>query len=322
MKNIFILANTDVQFADVEDPLVYYNKELKTLALEFWSTVKEEWWNRCRDYIFGSPDNAATKTRVQFKWLGVNDEKYQSGGLSSDWAYYTQFKKWTDKCCCVVSSNYAHCLSAMLCRAAFDNHGMYGIKTVLNIDFHEDYGSLKSPILKADGKVGNGSWGQEHVCRPWPAIENREIVVIYAVFGVEKNQGSIFWRVSKSKHLDKDLPQKRTGAEGDIFERLKKILYAPTDLYITVDRDVLGYGRTHFNESPRVAGAYNREKVSSRIKDILDARTVNLVGFDITGLPMYRYKTGNPNTEKDATACSNAVEDIKKWHALLSPYCK
>ncbi len=324
MENKFILANSDVQFASVEkDPLVYYNENLSALGLEFWSTYSDKSWDNSRNYIFGSPQNAAQKSKVNLNTLGVEDKTYQEGGQKADWGYYDKFSQWTNKCCYIVSSNYAHNMSAMLSRAAFEKNGIHGIKTIINFDYHEDYGEHKSPNLKVDGVVDNGAWGQEHICRSWPIIENKQIVLVYVVFGVSGsgNHDSLFWRVSKSKNLDTEKPQKRTGAVGDIINKLKKILYAPSDVYITVDRDVLQNGRTHFNEMRSVKGTYTRGDITGMIENILGSLNFNLVGFDITGLPKWRAKDYNPSNEVDSKACNDAVEDIKEWHKKLSTYC-
>lgn len=324
MENKFILANSDVQYANVEkDPLVYYKENLSDLGLEFWSTYSKDGWNNFRNYIFGGSQNAAQKSEVNLNLLGVENKTYQRGGQKADWGYYDKFSEWTEKCGYIVSSNYAHNMTAMLSRAAFENKGIHGIKTIINFDYHEDYGKLESPNLKVDSLVDNGAWGQEHTCRSWPRIENKQIVLVYAVFGVSGSgsHDSLFWRVSKSKQLDTDKPQKRTSAKGDIVNKLKKILFDPSDVYITIDRDVLQNGRTHFNKMKSVKGTYARGDITDTIENIMGSLNFNLVGFDITGLPAWDQKSMTPSDDADSNACEAAVEDIKEWHRILSTYC-
>lgn len=210
----------------------------------------------------------------------------------------------------VVSTNYAHNLSAPLSHLAFEqSNSQYPIKLVINLDYHFDCGGGRSLELGVD----NGGWGKHVVLRTIPTASAQ----IYATFGVKDQHepGGLFadgegleWngggRGGKDKRTLMDEIE-------NIVKRYKEAKIKGVDTYVSVDRDVLTYGDTDFRPGKAERGIFINtiDPLLARLKT---HGPVNVVGFDITGLPK--------DIDENCTNTLKAVCDINDWCGIIKQH--
>jgi hypothetical protein len=316
--NFFIISNSDIQCPGRMDPLVEYNHSLEKLNFKFYSTLPEGTNWTSAGSLFGKTQTGVKGKKVNHESLGINLDFKVSGHKVPFGSALEAIKKPVDdgKPFAVVSSNCAHSLSAILSRASFLKHGNINnkIKLVINYDYHFDFGLFNSESVSKN-EVDNGAWGSHHCggLTNWTNIDGAKLV--YAVFGVEaKDKGSV-WYKTYSGMTEKNKKSFEKGVGKIVEGNMKEAVDGPCDVYITIDRDVLKYGCTHF----KVIGSYDVPGIVEKLKILLSelktkAKGMNICGFDVTGLPCLSGGGDGKETFK------NAVSDINTLYDFISPY--
>ncbi len=310
--NFFLLTNTDMQIKDkTTDPLVDYNNALSSLNLRFWSTISQQnWVTKLRNPLKTlAGDSFKDAEKIVFEQIEYefdfkeSGHKIPLGDLSM--LFFNLLK--AERNFGIVSSNTAHSMSAPLSRAAFLAHGWCNstVKLLVNFDYHEDYGSGPTSFVVKSRQPDNGAWGQNHVCDDWAGIRN--VTYIYVTIG--NGQGGKIGCIKSLQYIN-DKPEKHT-TTSYTAGGLRDLVNGPCDMYITIDRDVLPNGRTHFP----VKGGLSVKSVKDYIEVIrasLAPKLLNVVGGDVTGLPKY------DSSDKDAKSFNEAVEDIKELQKCIT----
>jgi len=210
----------------------------------------------------------------------------------------------------VVSTNFAHNLSAPLSQIAFEKSktSKSAIKLVINMDYHYDCGDGSSGEKDS---VDNGAWGQHHVLKKIKTGNAH----VYATFGVlnEYAPGGIFidgegLQRENISGLDKNSLMNKIES---VVKTYKENNFLGVDIYVTVDRDVLTYGATHFSPGKEERGIVIRT-VDPLIARLRKYGSVNIVGFDITGLP----KAGG-EVDPMSAITNKAACDINDWCGII-----
>lgn len=180
----------------------------------------------------------------------------------------------------INTNNLCHNLSAVFSAVNFNKRGKHSIKQILNFDHHQDFG------LTEDSNVAFHTWGKCVNSESYKKyVTNKENKFVYQVIGVNKGE-------------------------------LKPIeISDPTDLYITIDRDVYINSYTSYGD-----GLYTFSDIYAYIKEMLEKNKekVNLCGIDITGAP-------DPEKGKsiDGNKCfCNINNDISECLEIFNIYSK
>ena len=236
----------------------------------------------------------------------------------------------------VVSTNYAHFLSAPLSTVAFSEVEVNTNKprVIVNFDNHQDYYSnipKQASTLPAMGKSKfrptpelYGNWGWKPENGGWGAFHTHIAHTMwgppypptcYCAVGCN-NTGSVLSYVEYNTHGQIDAENSyiaqgpanklTNGGSEDILRTLNTGLKNKDwQLYVTLDRDVLSSAVTHFRNHSTCTMATIKEW----LKGFCDtANSVELVGADITGLPR------NYSTIADH---KNAVNDILSFRQAI-----
>ncbi len=219
----------------------------------------------------------------------------------------------------IISTNYAHHYSWGLSRVAFRRHGTPGrAKVLLNFDNHRDTATESGTVLKdiCNAKADNGAWGHLHTHYYWPIPHPQS--ACYASIGCKRHvpvflhaEYSPFGLIESVDALGG--PFNGGGQDSDVLEALgQKVGGQDWDLYITVDRDVFKAAVTHFNQNGNAAQGDVIHWLGAIAQK---SRSINLVGFDIAGLPP---------SGSSKNAIQDAVNDVLFFyryarHLLISP---
>lgn len=279
LTNILVQTNSDMVVVDSKEPwdyLSHYVTKCREKGVSFakcFSTMKSEW-------VGPQSDVLQKKTRLFLNGLGIVQncmDAMKGGNKFDDFdSSYDTFKGkiggYRNKPLFFVNScNFAHHYSALFARWAFDSCGDRSkAKVVINIDQHCDFDNGSA--------ITNSSWGnflklgQKNVYRVYIALGVARVHMTFGLFPPETN-------------LDPH-PVPVTGdyTKGKIILALNE--YAEhlkgCDLFISVDRDVFNYSKTHFRAGDRT---YN--DAMNLLKDLLMAEALQgakLRGGDVTGL--------------------------------------
>jgi hypothetical protein len=185
----------------------------------------------------------------------------------------------------LVSSNYAHNLTFFLSRAAFRKFGVpKRPKVILNFDDHQDYGGVAAANdMPSGGEVGNGAWGQWHVCHQ-SGSDLKDVCYTYAVFGCVSNPPPrILHRMGNEPLKNKPIE----GKKGKTDENVLADLHAlhgndDCDVWVTIDCDVLSNSLTDFG----TGGKWDAHECIAWVwKALRCLGGYKLVGMDVVGLP-------------------------------------
>ncbi len=216
----------------------------------------------------------------------------------------------------IISANSAHHFSYILSRYAFKtNQGNWSTKkVVINFDMHVDYGDYvrTRPAKKGIGEYGKeaiscGRWGGFHVGY-WDVFSPKgaEYVVLCAC-----EHGKDPYRV----YSGKDSYIKLTG-EAAVLNKLKSYKAKTHEVYVTLDRDfMIDNGTKYGDKGCKYNSKTGLEFVEKCIK-VLKENDVNIVGGDITGLPV---KSGiNQGFRHDKKQFDEAVNHITRLYHCLT----
>ncbi|MHC4640737.1 MAG: arginase family protein [Planctomycetota bacterium] len=321
MNNLFIISNSDIQCPGRVDPIVEYNHSLEKLNFKFYTTLSEGTNWTSSGSTFGKTQTGVKGKKVNPVRLGIDHDFNETGYKVPFSSALEAIKKPVDdgKPFTVVTSNCAHSLSAILSRASFLKYGNPNtkIKLVINYDYHYDFGLFNSASVSKN-EVDNGAWGSHHCggLTNWTTIDGAKL--IYAVFGVQaKDKGNVWYKTYTKMAEIKDGNKEFGEVVGTLVEsNMKTAVDGPCDVYITIDRDVLNNGCTHFFKD---VGSYNMSGVIEKLEVLLPAlktkaTSMNICGFDVTGLPCL--KAGGKPEEN----YKNAVNDINTLYDFITPY--
>ena len=118
----------------------------------------------------------------------------------------------------------------------------------------------------------------------------------------------IGWGIrGRSKNTIYQLNRSEDFLKEQIIEKIKKYNTDKYDVYITVDQDFSGGGKTKYNydRTPEYKQEDGRNLV---IKVLENLGNADIVGFDVTGLPAL--ENNNPNYKIDKAAFETALKDI------------
>ena len=274
--NILVQTNSDMVMLQDWDYLSHYVTKCREKGVSFakcFSTMKME-------LIISQRTGLQNKTRLFLSELGMVQnckEAMRGGNKFADFnASYKAFKEkiggYSNKPLFFVNScNFAHHYSALFARWSFESCGDKSkAKAVINIDQHCDFDN--------GSHVTNSSWGNLFKFGP------KNVHRVYIALGVTHARMTfgLFPPESQQNHN----PDTVTGGltKGKIILALNE--YAEhlkgCDLYISVDRDVLNYSKTHFR-----AGDKTYDNAINLLKDVLMAEAfqgAKLRGADVTGL--------------------------------------
>lgn len=194
------------------------------------------------------------------------------------------FNDYTNKLYAIVNRNTAHQMSYFLSEYAFNKvKGNGRKKIVINIDQHYDYTS------NPDNQIKFLSWGGNICNLTGDYSANYGTDVTYIVAGLS-GSGCIVKRY-EAKTTNAGITIKEYQNIGDSTKVnfiIQSIFEGKTlnniDYYITLDTDVMQGSNTFYK-----SGIYSKDEVMNIIQRLLDTIKTdgnNLVGFDVTGLPI------------------------------------
>lgn len=293
-KNFFLQTNSDISYILIAGGTpVYYTNECKKNGVFFtgyFATTPAFKIQGIAKKKMGDTTAAQLGIVQDCKNGGKFDKPNDAYGLFKN--AIDSYK--TNRLFFVNSCNFGHHYSALFSRWAFDTHGDNGrAKVIINIDQHCDCNNGKP--------VDNGSWGNYLTGFDWSKGAWRAFV---AVGTYNSNLKNI---CIKPKDSDDAVCSELTDESG-IIENIKKHKehFDGCDLYITLDRDVYTYTKTHFP-----AGKHSTSKVNGFLEDTLkELGEYHLVGADITGLSPAMGGRGAAPTKKD---WEQELTDIATW---------
>ncbi|MEL6440785.1 MAG: hypothetical protein AAFQ80_16205 [Cyanobacteria bacterium J06621_8] len=228
----------------------------------------------------------------------------------------------------VVDHNSAHHMSYILAKWGFSRFSSHKKKVVINFDQHEDYGSPKSK------EIACSTWGNFILRRGQDSVADAYVVVGVRNSGkknkdentliyTKQNKDTVSSSIKKTelvpwrKYFEKQ--DENDGLLEAIFNELNKLEenkeWSQWDVYITVDRDVMIGSFTSYGD-----GSYESSKVQEKIGEYLNQLSeagVNLVGFDVIGLPD---KQGKSDKVTENEAVVQAINNLKSFYDAIAEY--
>lgn len=169
----------------------------------------------------------------------------------------------------VVTRNTAHQMSYCLADYAFDQFSRNTMKTVINLDAHQDYSD------KLTGVIRFSNWGafvsQDAFCAKHEAELSE-----YCIFG--ENCIKRLGVVQRHRRYQNGRQEHDQTALKDLT------LYNNRDVYLSLDMDVMTGSYTVYDD-----GYYTQQQLLQCLETIFtsiqNAQNCKLVGLDVTGLP-------------------------------------
>jgi len=325
MNILFLVCNKNLMWpkidGEIRHPVEIYRKKIFYKRIEVYTTIAAAGYQEtCIKWLTTLNKWDAEKALDYYQKLNIKHfnlgHKFEGSNKLDFESTKTKLEKLVGglpkPVTTVVSTNYAHNLSAPLSRLAFEqSKTQYPIKIVVNMDYHFDcgYGT------KTEVGVDNGGWGKHTVLNIIPGA----VAQVYATFGVrDVPPGGLFaggkGLVFKGGGVGGIGTDKILSDIDNIVKDYKSKGFQGVDMYVTVDRDVLTYGKTDFKPGKAERGILitTLEPMIARLNKY---GHVNIVGFDITGLPYAGGDLDERSTITDKAAC-----DINDWCGVVQSH--